>query len=563
MHFEDWYRWNRRTSYLEDYGHAIKASFYARPNISDGLLGCDDIGVLRYLAVHGSVSAALHLKRYYSEGLYAVPSLAYKYACYSALLGDEQTVNEFLCRKEKIRPFFPEDLPFMENATLRYGTRRYSRISDDAFVASYPTEYAEFPADRDSNAGYRHPDSFGRYRMFRVEDVDPMDLVRYRGYGNIPRGRGPDRPWPANPELHEFSPDELDATDRRFFRDVETYLGYGTERDEDSAMADLLALAKEGNLNAMDMISYAIGYEPDTFMARLPDDAYGGRQGLVYRVADGHMLVNSPEWRLLMTIAGIDTDCTYAGSEFDNGCGGYEDDVICSIPRDLDGDLLRLVFKPSGYTLGWRGLSFCQSENLSMGEIRRVLRLCIEHMLEGRDIPYDSTKSLISGPMHVYSCPETDAELRGIAKRAPTNLIGWVGSLNRARSFEPSCSDISEDAAVRMLKKLEDREWPNFWDQVQDCVEAYAEFHEISIEEAAGMLCRLINNEDFREEASIFARMNLAELMSALRGIVVDSGRKNPPTRLPKSDGAYVITELSEYFDYRVDRWAYTIQIIQ
>ncbi len=550
MFFEDWYRWNRRTSCLEDHENAITESFYTRPNVSDGILGCDDIGVLRYLAVNGSRSAALFLKDYYSDGPFIEPYLEYKYSCYAALAGDTAMIDDFRSRGQAICPFYPDDLPFIDNAGLRYGVRRSYMISEDTIIASYPTEYSELPEDSRYNAGYRHPDSFGRYRMFCIEGVRPTDLIRYGGLDNIPYGGAGERPWPMNPVVREFSPDELDAVDRRFFRDVRTYFGIGTERDEDAAIVDLLALAEEGNLNAMDMISYAIGYEPVTFLARFPDDDCSGRNMLYRVVADGHMLAGCPEWRLLKMIAGIDEDGTHPGDVFDNEVGGYEDDVMCTTPKNLDGEFIIFKFKPSGYTFGWRGLTFCQSENLSMGEIRRVLRLCIEHLVYGRKIPAGPTKSLISGPMHLYSCSEIE-DLREIAMDAPTNLIGWVGTWYRARTFEPSCSDMAEDAAVRMLAKLEDGE---LWDQVRDCVRDYAEFHGMTEDDKEpGLLCRMINEEDFREEASVFARMNLAERMSALRGIMNDAGVSNPPLILPKRNGMYTITELPEYFDYRAD----------
>ncbi len=67
MKFEDWYWWRNGGK-----GDGSD-SYEVRPYIHDGLLYADSIGKLRYLAVNGSRSAAVFLKRYYSEGPLAIP----------------------------------------------------------------------------------------------------------------------------------------------------------------------------------------------------------------------------------------------------------------------------------------------------------------------------------------------------------------------------------------------------------------------------------------------------------------------------------------------------------
>lgn len=102
MKFEDWYWWRNGGK-----GDGSD-SYEVRPYIHDGLLYTDSIGKLRYLAVNGSRSAAVFLKRYYSEGPLADPAQAYKYACYSALAGDEGTIEEFRSQGKAIDTFFLE-----------------------------------------------------------------------------------------------------------------------------------------------------------------------------------------------------------------------------------------------------------------------------------------------------------------------------------------------------------------------------------------------------------------------------------------------------------------------
>ncbi len=543
MKFEDWHRWRNGGK-----GDGSD-SYEIRPYIHDGLLYADSIGKLRYLAVNGSRSAALFLKRYYSEGPLVDPTQAYKYACYSALAGDEETIEEFRSQGKAIDTFFLEDEPFVDFADLRTEFHGGHQDFDGMIIAPYPFEYWELPGDEDFNSGYRHPHSFGLYFVFETGRVLPDVLTRHGGYRDTPLKKNPYRPWPTYEDLAECPSENRDDMDRRFYRDVRLYFGIGIERDEGAAMRDLLALVGGGYRNAADMISYAIGYEPSTFLARYPDDVHDDTYWELHPIADWKMLEDSPEWRILMMVAGFDEKGVCQNPERRNGYGGYEDDVLCTRPKECDSGRAKLIFKPSGYTAGWRGRSWrssIQNENLSMGEIRMVLRLCIEHLVYRREIPEGPTKELILAPMHLY-VPSADAEafMLEAARKAASNRIGWKGTNYNAVTFDWVNGPKAEKEALKII----DRPGPFFWDSVKSCIESYARFHEISFEEASDILVGIINNDEFREEAAFIGHMNLARLMAVLRGRVEDSGGTNPPLKLPKMDGNYEITELPSYFE--------------
>ncbi len=143
---------------------------------------------------------------------------------------------------------------------------------------------------------------------------------------------------------------------------------------------------------------------------------------------DRSMLETSPEWLILMMLMNIDEygNCYDSVRMTVDGC--YEDDVMLTRRDNQDeAGPPTFVFKPSGYSMGWYKHAWKspeQSENLSIGEIRRVLRLCIEHLIYGREIPNGTTKELISLPMHKYAPSDDMAdEILGIARTAPTYAI--------------------------------------------------------------------------------------------------------------------------------------------
>jgi len=265
--------------------------------------------------------------------------------------------------------------------------------------------------------------------------------------------------------------DEFDEIDARFFRDVFQYFGIGTERDEDAAIRDLLDMFREGiSCNAAEMISYAIGYEPESLLARFPDrsdeeeaELMSGKdpddpRRMYYRVADQKMLKDSPEWRILSMLMRIDDRGLCEDPDRRNDEGGYEDDIILTrADSGADPRLPTFVFKPSGYSMGWdRNVLWNpeQNENLSIGEIRRVMRLCIEHLAYGREIPEGPTKELISVPMHLYMPPDNiRKDLEEAARGALSNRIDWDYT-SWSGTFSEEYSWLAEELALEILSDM-------------------------------------------------------------------------------------------------------------
>ena len=434
----------------------------------------DDIGKLAHLASRGSRSAAVHLRKHYSEGPFEDPRLAYKFACYAALSGDKESIESLRSEGKLVSTFFPGDL---DSEWIHCPIDHSRPLEDLGHAVLIPVEprAPTRPWDPAMNIGYRHPDSFGKYEERVIDFIRPEDLAD--GVEN-PSTRGymfSERYWPDYYEMENWLDaepfgEEYDEIDARFFRDVFQYFGIGTARDEDAAIRDLLDMALQGNRNAADMISYAIGYEPETFLARFPDRtaeeeakhisdrSADDPRRMFYEVADERMLGESPEWRILMMLAHIDPWGCCDDPEHENDEGGYEDDVMFTRPDDqYNPGPPTFVFKPSGYSMGWYKISWRsaeQSENLSIGEIRRVFRLCVEHLAYGREIPEGPTKELISAPMRLYEPPEDIREdLERVARGAMTNRIGWVCT-SWSRTYFDWNAEEAEKLALEILSGM-------------------------------------------------------------------------------------------------------------
>ncbi len=382
--------------------------FYVRKPVGENDYGrMDGICKLGYLACNGSKSAALYLQDHYGEDLPKNLDRKAKYACYAALAGDEDSRRWLKEQNRRIEDFYPEDV------VLR------GPFEGDRYCRGYICESGS--------------EGVSDLRM----DVRESDLI----YGAYPYSYDcspfTHGEWPWSDRMDSrlagepFSDYYRDTEDGRFCIDVLQYFGIGTERDEDSATRDLLDMAEGGSNMAMAMISYAIGYERDTMRLRIPLDPSEDaprNDPMPFPVANGYMISNSPEWNLLLMFARTEPNGYCYDTEHENPDGGYEDNMLIIRPDDgYHYGIPTFVFKPSGYCMSWYKDAWrCprQSENLTIGEILRVMRLCVEHLAYGREIPEGTTEELISMPMHLYQPPEDIADaLLEMARRAPGNMI--------------------------------------------------------------------------------------------------------------------------------------------
>ena len=104
------------------------------------------------------------------------------------------------------------------------------------------------------------------------------------------------------------------------------------------------------------------------------------------------------------------------------------------------------------YRDAWRDAE--QSENLTVGEIRKVMRLCIEHIAYGRKIPDGTTKELVAMPMHLYDPPEDIADaLVEMAKRAPCNMLELESAFH-VQTFDPRHAEEAERMALEIIRDM-------------------------------------------------------------------------------------------------------------
>ncbi len=177
------------------------------------------------------------------------------------------------------------------------------------------------------------------------------------------------------------------------------------------------------------------------------------------------------------------------------------------------------------------------------------------------------SEALTSNPMlaHKYACYVAMCGDEGTGKEPDSEGMQMIGSfpedwpfMDNPGRFELTNAGKAEEIAVGIIAERNRKAFVGeivfeglyFWDVVDYCIRRYAGFHEISLEESAVILNPVINNEKFRVGAAFIGHMNLARLMAVLRGRVEDAGGTNPPLRLPKKHGNFVITELLEYRGY-------------
>ncbi len=437
---------------------APRDTFYIRKPFGENFYDdMDDIGKLRYLACNGSRSAALYLEDHYAKGYSKDLGQEIKYACYAALAGDRDSYDRIRDRGWSLEKFYPEDV------VLR------GPLEDGGYHG-----YLVVPFSRST------PILEGKEPVYLQIDVLDEDLIRgCYPYSHIEppyrHGIWPDMAdWDDDP-LPEFSCDcdgkgyctdalrqSPGSDDGRFRADVLQYFGIGMPRDEDAAIKDLLDMAQGGSPIAMEMISYAIGYERDTMRIRMPTDPTQEGTNISddptpYWVPDSISLGDSPEWRLLSMLTRLDPDAFSYDREHQGPNGGYEDDVLSIRPYEYcEYGEPTFVFKPSGYSMSWYQHAWRdpeQSEILTIGEIRRVMRLCIEHIAYGREIPEGTAKELISLPMHLYEPPEYMADaLTDMAKRAPCNLLELECALN-VQTFDYRNAEEAERMALEIIQE--------------------------------------------------------------------------------------------------------------
>ncbi len=428
--------------------------FFIRKPYGDNVYDrMDDICKLRYLACNGSRSAALFLKDSYDYR--KDPDQKLKYACYAALAGDRDSYDWIKERGRNLERFYPEDVVF--RGPLEHG--KYHGYLAVPFSRSMPLLEGKTPT----------------CTPIEVRDADLILRCYPYSYIAPPYHHGS---WPwigdslpedAGTVENRSEPSEvpgfdvwtlLDSYDRGFSKAVFLYFGIGMERDEDAAIRSLLRYAEEKYPLAMEMIAYAIGYERDTMRIRMPTDrSYDTSDPMPYAVPNCARIEDSPEWNLLAMLARVESDGFCYDTEHENPEGGYEDDVLYIRPYDecRYGEPT-FVFKPSGYSMAWYKHPWrdpVQSEDLTVGEIRKVMRLCIEHLTYGRGIPEGTTKELISLPMHLYEPPDEgiSAALADMAKKAPCNLLVLESAVN-VQTFDYRNAEEAERMALEVIARI-------------------------------------------------------------------------------------------------------------
>ncbi len=417
----------------------------------------DDICKLRYLACNGSKSAALYLMDHYSVHHPKNLDQKLKYACYAALAGDKDSYEWIKGRHKNLEGFYPEDV-----------------------VLRGPFEHDGYHGYLIVTFGWRPPLLEGKEPVYLPIYVSDEDLIRgCYPYSHVAppyrHGLWPDMAYQDDEILSDFYSEfegkrycvdmqwqSPESDDDRFRIDVFQYFGIGMDRDEDAAVRDLLDMAQGGSPIAMEMIAYAIGYERDTMRILKPmdpsHDSTHSDDPTPYGFPSCISLGDSPEWRLLSMLARLDPYAFSYDPKHQGPNGGYEDDVLSIRPYEYcECGEPTFLFKPSGFSMSWYKHAWRdpeQSEDLTVGEIRRVMRLCIEHIAYGREIPEGTTKELISQPMHLYEPLEDIADdLLEMARKAPCNLLELESAVD-VQTFDYRNAEEAERMALEIIRGI-------------------------------------------------------------------------------------------------------------
>ncbi len=173
---------------------------------------------------------------------------------------------------------------------------------------------------------------------------------------------------------------------------------------------DLLVMITNHHIRTDDLRGSAPGMEFRDDRYKQDENDYACQDRRPYCIPDEMLLKNSLEWELLMEMMNLDT-VGWCSGEHMNSMSGFEDDTIFTRPDAdsyYDDERTRCIphflFKPSGYNMEWYDYPWRNgqmAENLTVGEIKHIWRLCLDHLITGRTFERcTTTEALELEPYH-------------------------------------------------------------------------------------------------------------------------------------------------------------------
>ena len=399
-------------------------------------LGEGRIERLRAKALDGDPEASKVLHRHYLEEDDAEQE--YRYACFRCMQGDMGMVWEMFRSGRMIQTGFPEDDPFRDSRLRKADASvvNYRRVSPTEFgLEVFGDEYLDL---LESKAEEGYPDAVAQMalldeegsRRWREIAMDARNPLVLTAYGNHMLGtRNPNMFFQGfRPVSEDMAEEGLEAIRlaapenppaMAFLANMET-VGRFADMDWGSALRHAVMAAEGGQQNAAFLVAFLTGEELPVDSV-ICDDEYDecGEDEPSYMCPRPLRGGDFREWLTLRSATASNELMITSNPVFANDAGGYENDVFSIRPfQPFTDERPSILFKPTGLVVDWYLRPWDEaalSERLTVGEIKHVLRLCLDSVLFGDTYGFDSEGLGTSEWLrsHQYRTAEVPETLRG------------------------------------------------------------------------------------------------------------------------------------------------------
>ncbi len=411
---------------------------------------------------NGDLQASTFLHRMFTEGgpVPADPIKAHKACCLRCLQGDYEETWRMYQEGQLIYMGFPQD---HRSDTTDIVVSPY--VDPDGLIRT------DVPNFLYHGNGRLDPKRLKDARLVRFRHKEPLELllemdrdVTLERAGLVQLSNGTCRPkgWESMPEpipdyygiwndsdtfdrdavepfLRKLREERNDDAEALYDIARDLFLGHKGFTAPSKALEFALRAAELGHNDARDLIVTMTDSTVYTDSLCYDMKGYEHRGcDCTYPVGDRTLLQDSQEWDMILELTRSEPYGFTDWDEFRNDAEGFEDDVLAIQPyNDWDGDegvfWPNFTFKPTGSEMWWYKYSWrsgTMSENLTVGEVKHIWRLCIDHLVTGRTFePCTTEEALRLEPYHAEIPDDLRERIARVVAVAPCTMFddrGWT-----------------------------------------------------------------------------------------------------------------------------------------